>query len=72
MPKRKLQIVRRVKHVPVLGVCELCNMQFPVLQPPGEQAEAQAAIQQQFDAHKCEREDFSQAAARIVREATKE
>jgi hypothetical protein len=47
-------------------------MQFPVLQPPGEQAEAQAAIQQQFDAHKCEREDFSQAAARIVREATKE
>jgi hypothetical protein len=31
-------------------------MQFPVLQPPGEQTEAQAASYQQFDAHKCERE----------------
>lgn len=70
MPKRKLRIVRRVKYIPVLGVCEFCNMQFPVHQPPGEQAEAQAAIQQQFDAHKCEREDVSQAAARTVREAT--
>jgi hypothetical protein len=63
MPKRKLRIVRRVKDVPVLGICELCNMQVAVRQPPGDQATAQAAIQQQFDAHKCEREDFSQPAA---------
>jgi hypothetical protein len=27
-------------------------------------------IQQQFDAHKCERQDFAQNAARIVKEAT--
>ena len=72
MPKRKLRIVRRVKYVSVLGVCEFCNMQFSVLQPPGEQAEAQAAIQRQFDAHKCERQDFAQNAAPIVREATKD
>jgi len=70
MPKRNLRIVRRVKNIPVLGICEFCNMQFPAHHPLGGQAEAQAAIQQQFNAHKYEREDFSQAAARIVRETT--
>ena len=49
--------------MPVLGICELCNMQFPAHQPLSGQAEAQAAIQQQFNAHKCERENFSPAAA---------
>lgn len=62
MPQRKLRIVRRVKNIPVLGICEFCNMQFPVHQPPGAQAEAQAAIEQQFNAHKCERDDVNQAA----------
>jgi hypothetical protein len=69
MPQRKLRIVRRVKNVPVLGMCESCNMQFAVRQPPGEQAQAQAAIQQQFNAHKCERQDLSQAPVRILKEA---
>jgi hypothetical protein len=71
MAKRKLRIVRRVKNIPVLGVCEYCNMQFPIRQPwAGGRSEAQAAIQQQFNAHKCKREDFSQAAVRTVRQAT--
>ena len=70
MPKRNLRIVRRVKNIPVLGICEFCNMQFPSHHPRSGQAEAQAAIQQQFNAHKCEREDASEAATRIVREAT--
>jgi hypothetical protein len=61
MLKRTLRVVRRVKGVPVLGVCEVCNMQFPVRQPPGTQAEAYAAIQDQFDVHKCNREDVNQA-----------
>jgi hypothetical protein len=56
MPNRKLRIVRRVKNIPVLGVCELCNMLFPAHHPLGGQSEAQAAIQQQFNAHKCQRE----------------
>jgi hypothetical protein len=45
-------------------------MQFPAHHPLSGQSEAQAAIQQQFNAHKCNREDFSQAAAQTVREAT--
>jgi hypothetical protein len=56
MPKRKLRIVRRVKNIPVLGVCELCNMLFPAHHPLSGQSEAQAAIQQGFNAHKCQRE----------------
>ena len=70
MPKRSLRIVRRVKNIPVLGICEFCNMQFPAHHPLGGQAKAQAAIQQQFNAHKCEREDFTQGPARTVKEAT--
>jgi hypothetical protein len=63
--------MRRVKNVPVLGICEYCNMQFPAeLHPHIQQGEAQAAIQQQFNAHKCKLADLSQAAAEIVSEAT--
>jgi hypothetical protein len=45
-------------------------MQFPAHQPLSGPSEAQAAIQQQFNAHKCEREDVNQAAARKVSEST--
>ena len=72
MAKRKLRIVRRTNNIPVLGVCEFCNMQFPAHHPLSGQSEAQAAIQQQFNAHKCEPESVNQAAARVVREATKD
>ncbi len=67
--RRSLRIVKRVKNAPVLGICEYCNMQFSA-DPLGQPAEAQATMQQQFNAHKCRPEDASQAAARIVREAT--
>ncbi len=69
MAMRKLRIVRRTNNIPVLGVCEFCDMQFSAHQPSG-QSEAQAAIQQQFNAHKCKREDVNQAAARIVMKTT--
>ena len=69
MAKRKLQVVRRTNNS-VLGVCEFCNMQFPAHEPFSGQPEAQADIQQQFNAHKCKRGDFSQAVVRTVREAT--
>jgi len=45
----------------VLGICEYCHAQFSG-DPAGQVAEAQAAIQQQFNAHKCKPEDTSQAA----------
>ncbi len=55
MPKRNLRIVKRVKNVPVIGICELCSVQFQAEhQPAGQQSRAQAVIQQQFNAHKCE------------------
>jgi hypothetical protein len=73
MPKRKLRIVQETNGVPVLGVCEHCNKQFPAeRQVVGQLAKARASIDGQFDAHVCKREDASQAAARIVREATEQ
>jgi hypothetical protein len=65
MGKRNLRFVR--DH-PLLGICEQCNAQFSSGLMPVEAAKAD--IQERFDAHKCEREDMNQAAARIVRETT--
>jgi len=54
MPKRNLRIVKRVKNVPIIGMCEACGLQFQAEhQPAGQQSRAQAVIQQQFNAHKC-------------------
>jgi hypothetical protein len=54
MAKLNLRIVKRVKNVPVIGVCESCGVQFQAEhQPAGQQSRAQAVIQQQFNAHKC-------------------
>jgi hypothetical protein len=55
MPKRNLRIVKRVKNVPVLATCEACHAQF-VSDPHSQVGSAQAAIQQQFNAHKCKLE----------------
>ena len=65
MAKRKFRIVH---ETPQLGVCEYCNMQFSAVTPLG--TPNKATIKEQFNVHKCKREDFSQAAARTVREAT--
>lgn len=65
MTKRKLRIVR---EKPLLGVCEYCNTQFSAVTPLG--APNKTAVQEQFNAHRCERVDSSQNALRIVREAT--
>jgi len=66
MPARKLRIVKKVRKVPVLGICENCRAQFSGNPNMGN---AQSAIQEQFNVHKCKPEDASPAAARIVREA---
>ena len=71
MPRRKLRIVERTKEIPVLGVCERCDAQFPA--DPCELddlAKAQINIQEQFDGHTCKPLDSSQNALRIVREST--
>jgi hypothetical protein len=67
MPKRKLRIVREDNGTALLGVCEYCNMQFgATLVSLGE--DDQTSVQEQFEAHKCKREDVNQAAARIITE----
>jgi hypothetical protein len=50
MAKRKLRIMR---ETPQLGICEYCNTQFSSVTPLG--ARNRASIQDQFNAHKCER-----------------
>ena len=70
MPKRNLRIVKRFANIPILGVCEQCNAQFSV-DPEDQMMEVQAAIENQFNAHKCKPDDASRADARIVTEATK-
>jgi hypothetical protein len=70
MPRRKLRLVERTKEIPILGVCERCNAQFPA--DPCELddfAKAQINIQEQFDSHTCKPADSSQNAPRIIREA---
>ena len=52
MPKRNLRIVKRVRNVPVLGICEQCNAQFA---GDPNRGNAQSAIQEQFNSHKCEK-----------------
>ena len=59
MPKRSLRIVKRVRNVPVLGVCEQCNAQFS---GDPNRGNAQSAIQAQFNAHKCEKKGTAQPA----------
>jgi hypothetical protein len=57
MPKRNLRIVKRVRNVPVIGICEQCNAQFSGDPAHGN---AQSAIQEQFNAHKCETKPAAQ------------
>jgi len=64
MPKRSLRIV--TQDVPIIGICEACNTQFKSF----DVNEAERVVKAQFDAHECKPLDASQAAARIVREAT--
>jgi hypothetical protein len=65
MAKRNLRIVKRVRNVPVLGICERCKAQFSGNPNMGN---AQSAIQEQFNAHKCQPEEAGQAAARVAKE----
>jgi hypothetical protein len=66
MPKRTFRLVR--VRFPLSGICESCNKSF--MSRNEDLDEALKEIHAAFDAHTCEREDASQAAARIVRETT--
>ncbi len=66
MPKRKLRIVKRVRNVPVLGICEACNRQFTGDPNMGN---AQSAIQEQFNSHPCKPPDASPSAVPTAKKA---
>jgi hypothetical protein len=71
MPKRNLRVIKWVGTVPAIGVCTLCNRQFKVPMTAMKRvSDAQGSLRVQFTEHKCKREDASQTAARIVKEAT--
>jgi len=73
MPKRDLRIVKWMGSTPAIGVCEFCSRQFKTpMSALTRTADAQANLQEQFDRHKCKREDASQTAERFVGEATKD
>ena len=65
-----MRVVKKIGPAPYLGVCIKCGHQFKVTSGKTFTVEdATETLQKQFDAHDCN-EDASQAAARIVREAT--
>jgi hypothetical protein len=66
-----MRLTRRISGIPVAAVCSECNREFKLpMTMMGKTSGAKANLQELFDRHKCKDEDFSQAAARIVREAT--
>jgi len=68
MPKkRELIAIRRHENLVVAGRCSICHRPFESRLLIPQLASREVAGE--FDAHACD-EDFSQAAARIVRETT--
>jgi hypothetical protein len=60
MPKRALRVVKRLSFstTPMTGACEFCEKEFKV--PPSalaKTAAAEAYLQEQFDRHKCQRDE---------------
>jgi hypothetical protein len=70
MIKRRLRVVKWLSTTPALGVGTLCSREFKVpLIALRRTADAQANLQEQFDSHKCEPKDTSQAAAQTTADA---
>jgi hypothetical protein len=69
MPKRQFRIVPS-DTTGILAVCEFCDRQFK--SRSSNLMEAGQDVKAQFDDHTCKHEDVNQAAARVVREATKD
>ncbi len=67
MIQRRLRVVKWLSTTPALGVCTLCSREFKIpMSALRRTADAQASLQEQFDKHKCEPLDSSQAPARVT------
>ena len=76
MKKPTLVITKRVGSTPIKGKCSSCpEVEFSTEGKIGTAAEHMNALREEFKLHFADvhmREDASQAAARIVREATED
>lgn len=64
MSQRSIRVVKWLSSTPAVGVCTFCSREFKVpMSALTRNADAQASLQEQFDRHKCEREDTKQASA---------
>jgi hypothetical protein len=69
MIQRRLRVVKWLSTTPVVGVCTLCSREFKVpMSALRRTADAPASLQGQFDRHKCEPLDSSQAADVLLRQ----
>jgi hypothetical protein len=74
MAKKPELLIDSENSHPISAMCSACGVQMPLMESKGASSgESKKWFTIQFDLHvrqKHSREDFSQAAARIVREAT--
>ena len=60
MIQRSIRVVKWLSSTPAIGVCTFCSREFKVpMSALTRTADAQASLQEQFDRHKCEREETS-------------
>src|SRR5947207_13593010 len=67
MIQRRLRIAKWLSTTPAVGVCTICGREFKVpIIALRRTADAQASLQEQFDRHKCEPQESSQAPAQMT------
>jgi hypothetical protein len=69
MSERALRVDDRAVGAPAIGVCTVCGARF--ISRHQDVGEALKQLRTDFDRHNC-KEDASQAAARVVIEATED
>jgi hypothetical protein len=68
MTQRSVRVVKWLSSTPVIGVCNVCSRKFKVpMSALTRTADAQASLQEQFDRHKCEREESSHPLGQVMR-----
>src|SRR5205814_9683862 len=67
MIQRRLRVAKWLSTTPAVGVCTLCSLEFRApMSALSRTADAQASLQSQFENHKCEPGDSSEAPAQMT------
>jgi hypothetical protein len=62
MTKRSVRIIKHLGSVPCVAACTACGREFKIpLRALARVNDAQANLQEQFDRHKCQREEPAQS-----------